>query len=203
MFPVTPVVLPPAFLLRGTHGCDRHPAFPAPSASRAAKRNAKLRTDDVARVRMCAQTYPRHPRAKAKPLSGDDGLSSTAREPSASSSRRTQGIITTNADCCAVLERRVSFTTQAPAHGSLPAAGTTDVCDAHRRPSKGLCIFCEVQSRVGRIQPSLELAAATSRTAHHALDLVGGVGLAADREQRWGGSEVDGVDHALDLGRDR
>jgi hypothetical protein len=29
--PVTPVVLPPCFLLHGTHGCDRHPAFPAPS----------------------------------------------------------------------------------------------------------------------------------------------------------------------------
>src|SRR6202000_2656675 len=31
MIPVEPVVLPPCFLLHGTHGCDRHPAFPAPS----------------------------------------------------------------------------------------------------------------------------------------------------------------------------
>src|SRR5215510_283044 len=28
---VEPVVLPPCFLLHGTHGCNRHPAFPAPS----------------------------------------------------------------------------------------------------------------------------------------------------------------------------
>ena len=27
----SPVVLPPVLLLHGTHGCDRHPAFPAPS----------------------------------------------------------------------------------------------------------------------------------------------------------------------------
>jgi hypothetical protein len=27
----SPVVLPPCFLLHGVHGCDRHPAFPAPS----------------------------------------------------------------------------------------------------------------------------------------------------------------------------
>jgi hypothetical protein len=29
--PVEPVVLPPCFLLHGTHGCSQHPAFPAPS----------------------------------------------------------------------------------------------------------------------------------------------------------------------------
>src|SRR5690349_21396023 len=29
---VEPVVLPPCFLLHGTHGCNQHPAFPAPSA---------------------------------------------------------------------------------------------------------------------------------------------------------------------------
>src|SRR5262245_55499088 len=29
--PVEPVVLPPCFLLHGTHGCNQHPAFPAPS----------------------------------------------------------------------------------------------------------------------------------------------------------------------------
>jgi hypothetical protein len=28
----SPVVLPPCFLLHGAHGCNRHPAFPAPSA---------------------------------------------------------------------------------------------------------------------------------------------------------------------------
>jgi hypothetical protein len=28
----SPVVLPPCFLLHGAHECDRHPAFPAPSA---------------------------------------------------------------------------------------------------------------------------------------------------------------------------
>jgi len=27
----SPVVLPPCFLLHGAHGCNRHPAFPAPS----------------------------------------------------------------------------------------------------------------------------------------------------------------------------
>src|ERR1700736_2060650 len=37
MFPVEPVVLPPCFFLHGTHGCNRHPAFPAPSASQGAK----------------------------------------------------------------------------------------------------------------------------------------------------------------------
>ena len=31
MFSVEPVVLPPCFLLHGIHGCNRHPAFPAPS----------------------------------------------------------------------------------------------------------------------------------------------------------------------------
>ena len=31
MFPVEPVALPPCFLLHGAHGCNRHPAFPAPS----------------------------------------------------------------------------------------------------------------------------------------------------------------------------
>src|ERR1700749_1965595 len=29
--PVEPVVLPPCFLLHGTHGCNRHPAFLLPS----------------------------------------------------------------------------------------------------------------------------------------------------------------------------
>ena len=29
--PVEPVVLPPVFFLHGNHGCNRHPAFPAPS----------------------------------------------------------------------------------------------------------------------------------------------------------------------------
>jgi hypothetical protein len=32
VIPVEPVVLPPCFLLHGTHGCNRHPAFPAPSS---------------------------------------------------------------------------------------------------------------------------------------------------------------------------
>ena len=31
MIPVEPVVLPPCFFLHGTHGCNRHPVFPAPS----------------------------------------------------------------------------------------------------------------------------------------------------------------------------
>src|SRR5215218_4504959 len=35
------------------------------------------------------------------------------------------------------------------------------------------------------------------------LDLVGGVALAADRQQRRRGAEVNGIDNALDLGGDR
>src|SRR5215216_2352389 len=38
---------------------------------------------------------------------------------------------------------------------------------------------------------------------YHPLDLVGGVGLAADRQQRRGGAEIDRIDNALDLGGDR
>jgi hypothetical protein len=33
MIRLVPVVLPRAFLLHADHGCDRHPAFPAPSIS--------------------------------------------------------------------------------------------------------------------------------------------------------------------------
>jgi hypothetical protein len=39
--PVEPVVLPPCFLLHGTHGCDRHPAFPAPSVFQEGSRSRK------------------------------------------------------------------------------------------------------------------------------------------------------------------
>ena len=43
MDPVEPVVLPPCFFLHGTHGCDRHPAFPAPSGFlRRAEDDARL-----------------------------------------------------------------------------------------------------------------------------------------------------------------
>src|SRR5258707_14023830 len=42
MFPVEPVVLPPCFLLHGTHGCNRHPAFPAPSTFSKGKVDANL-----------------------------------------------------------------------------------------------------------------------------------------------------------------
>src|SRR6478736_6812616 len=47
------------------------------------------------------------------------------------------------------------------------------------------------------------LTAVARRAAHHALDLVGGVGLPADREQRWRGGQVDGVDDALHFGGNR
>ena len=46
------VVLPPAFLLRGTHGCDRHPVFPAPSVNGEAKRRAELE-QIMSRERAC------------------------------------------------------------------------------------------------------------------------------------------------------
>ena len=39
--------------------------------------------------------------------------------------------------------------------------------------------------------------------AYHAANLVGGVGLAADREQRRAGGQVDRIDNTLDFGRDR
>jgi len=52
MFPVSPVVLPPCFLLHGTHGCDRHPAFPAPSAREEGGTRCKTRTNHVARMRV-------------------------------------------------------------------------------------------------------------------------------------------------------
>src|ERR1700737_4426108 len=51
MFPVEPVVLPPCFLLHGTHGCNRHPAFPAPSDWREGGKIRKARTHRAARMR--------------------------------------------------------------------------------------------------------------------------------------------------------
>ena len=84
----------------------------------------------------------------------------------------------------------------------LPAfAGTTGVYAATRDAQKRKRNSREAERRIGRMQRSLSLAAAR-RAAHHALDLVGRVGLAADREQRRGGGQVDGVDDALNLGRD-
>ncbi|QOZ20878.1 hypothetical protein XI02_42475 [Bradyrhizobium sp. CCBAU 21365] len=60
MFPVTPVVLPPCFLsFARAHGCDRHPAFPAPSVQERAKRRAKL-GQNVSRECGCATHGPRH-----------------------------------------------------------------------------------------------------------------------------------------------
>ena len=38
----SPVALPPCFLLHGAHGCNRHPAFPAPSVSRERECHARL-----------------------------------------------------------------------------------------------------------------------------------------------------------------
>jgi hypothetical protein len=42
----------PVLFLHGTHGCDRHPAFPAPSVSKRAEDDAKLGRNRVARMRM-------------------------------------------------------------------------------------------------------------------------------------------------------
>jgi hypothetical protein len=50
----SPVVLPPVlFLLHGTRGCDRHPAFPAPSASREGRKSCKARAHRAARMPAC------------------------------------------------------------------------------------------------------------------------------------------------------
>jgi len=38
----SPVVLPPCFLLHGAHGCNRHPAFPAPSPHERDENHARL-----------------------------------------------------------------------------------------------------------------------------------------------------------------
>ena len=50
MFPVEPVALPPCFLLHGAHGCNRHPAFPAPSFEEG-EMIRKPRTFHAARMR--------------------------------------------------------------------------------------------------------------------------------------------------------
>src|SRR5215510_8509502 len=49
--PVEPVVLPPCFLLHGTHGCNQHPAFPAPSIFEEGGTRRKARTQRAARTR--------------------------------------------------------------------------------------------------------------------------------------------------------
>jgi hypothetical protein len=49
--PVEPVVLLPCFLLHGTHGCNRHPAFPAPSALKEGQNRRKARAYRAARMR--------------------------------------------------------------------------------------------------------------------------------------------------------
>src|SRR5215831_7937018 len=49
--PVEPVVLPPCFLLHGTHGCNQHPAFPAPSLQYGGETKHKARAQRVARMR--------------------------------------------------------------------------------------------------------------------------------------------------------
>src|ERR1700759_5355590 len=48
--PVEPVVLPPCFLLHGTHGCNRRPAFPAPSSLREGQRRCKIRAPCAAEM---------------------------------------------------------------------------------------------------------------------------------------------------------
>src|SRR5258708_29903694 len=65
MFPVEPVVLPPCFLLHGTHGCNRHPAFPAPSTFSKGKVDANLRR--IA-PRECGGTSFRSARGVSSPL---------------------------------------------------------------------------------------------------------------------------------------
>ncbi len=52
--PVEPVVLPPCFLLHGTHGCNQHPAFPAPSDIEEGETRRKARTQRAARM----HSYP-------------------------------------------------------------------------------------------------------------------------------------------------
>ncbi|QOZ26019.1 hypothetical protein XH93_22265 [Bradyrhizobium sp. CCBAU 51753] len=58
-------------MLHRAHGCDRHPAFPAPSVLRAAKRNAKLGQS----CRENAKLHP-HPQLSSP---GSTGRSSTPR----------------------------------------------------------------------------------------------------------------------------
>jgi hypothetical protein len=50
---LVPVVLPRAFLLHADHGCDRRPAFPAPSIVFGANQQAKLGAKAGARMRTC------------------------------------------------------------------------------------------------------------------------------------------------------
>src|SRR5947209_18415016 len=63
-----------------------------------------------------------------------------------------------------------------------------------RHPAYGWWARCE-----GAPLPTLW----RSPSVRDALDLTHRVGLAVDREQRRGLRQVDGIDHALDLGRDR
>src|SRR5262245_51022993 len=79
--PVEPVVLPPCFLLHGTHGCNQHPAFPAPSIFEEGETRRKARALRAARMRthILSHTLSSCPAKAGHPVTGS--LSAQARPP--------------------------------------------------------------------------------------------------------------------------
>jgi hypothetical protein len=75
---VEPVVLPPCFLLHGTHGCNQHPAFPVPSDFEEGETKSKARAQRAARTRTHTNTPPSCPRRRASSIRQPLGSSSAA-----------------------------------------------------------------------------------------------------------------------------